>query len=157
MRLFESETYDFDWWTVIRGKRICPLIRCVNFLECPQIGDFTAFVSFPFFRAWPAIIVVILEWLLYLLLPFQKEFCLSDIADSEWSGTGEISHYFAYQRAKFFAGNKITYTNSLYLQNAWYVSPSPKPFGNEIMKISGTCYPISQQSSNFSPAIFKKF
>ena len=155
MRLFESETYDFDWWRVIRGKRIWPLIRCVNFLECPQIGDFTAFVSLV--SAWSAIIVVILEWLLYLLLPFQKQFCLSDIVDSEWSGTGEISHYFAYQRAKFFAGNKITYTNSLYLQNAWYVSPSPKPFGNEIMKISGTCYPISQQSSNFSPAIFKKF
>ena len=155
MRLSESETYDFDWWTVIRGKRICPLIRCVNFLECPQIGDFTAFVSLV--SAWSAIIVVILEWLLYLLLPFQKQFCLSDIVDSDWSGTGEISQYFAYQRAKFFAGNKITYTNSLYLQNAWYVSPSPKPFGNEIMKISGTCYPISQQSSNFSPAIFKKF
>ena len=41
---------------MIRGKRICPLTRCVHFLlECPQIRDFTAFVSFPFFRAWPAI------------------------------------------------------------------------------------------------------
>ena len=157
MRLFESETYDFDWWTVIRGKRICPLTRYVLFLECPQIRGFTAFVSFPFFRAWPAISVVFLEWLLYLHLLFGKQFVLSDMADSEWNGAGEISYYFAYQRAKFFAGNKITYTNSLYLQNAWYVSPSPKPFGNEIMKISGTCYPISQQSSNFSPAIFKKF
>ena len=48
VRLFESETYNFDWWTVIRGKRICPLTSCIHFLECPQIRDFVAFVSFSF-------------------------------------------------------------------------------------------------------------
>ena len=89
MRLFESETYDFDWWTVIRGKRICPLTRYVLFLECPQIRGFTAFVSFPFFRAWPAISLVFLEWLLYLPLSFRKQFCLFDMVDSEWNGAGE--------------------------------------------------------------------
>ena len=52
MRLFESQTYDFDWWIVIRGKRTCPLTRGVYFLECPFIRYFTAFVSFPFSGAW---------------------------------------------------------------------------------------------------------
>ena len=122
-------------------KRIYPLTRCVHFLECPQIRVFTAFVSFPFFRAWPAISAVCLEQLLYLPLLFQKQFCLSDMVDSEWNGAGEISYYFAYQRAKFFAGNKITCTISLYLQNTRYVSPSPNPLGNEITKILGNCYP----------------
>ena len=83
MPLFESETYDFDWLAVIQGKRICPLTRCVQFLECPQIRDFTAFVSFPFFRAWPEIRVVFLERLFYLSLSFPRQFCLSDMVDSE--------------------------------------------------------------------------
>ena len=48
---------------------------------------------------------------------------------------------FAYQRAKLFPGNQITYAISLYIQNAQYVSPSPKPFENEIPKILGTCHP----------------
>ena len=68
---------------MIRGKIICPLTRCVHFLECPQIRDFSALVSFPFFRAWPAISAVFLERLLYLHLLFGKQFVLSDMADSE--------------------------------------------------------------------------
>ena len=52
MRLFERQTYDFHWWTLIWGKRIYPLTRAVYFLECPLIRDFTAFVSFPFSHAW---------------------------------------------------------------------------------------------------------
>ena len=51
MRLFERQTYDFHWWTLIWGKRIYPLTRAVYFLECPLIRDFTAFVSFPFSHA----------------------------------------------------------------------------------------------------------
>ena len=54
-----------------------------HFLECPQIRDFTALASFPFFRAWPAISAVFLERLVYLSLSFRKQFCLSDMVDSE--------------------------------------------------------------------------
>ena len=102
---------------VIRGKRICPLNRCVYLLECRQIRDFTALASFLFFRAWPAISVAFLERLLYLPLSFRKQFCLTDMVNSEWNGAGEILYYFAYQRAKLFTGNQITYTISLYLQS----------------------------------------
>ena len=59
---------------VIRGKITCPLTRCVHFLECPLIRDFTAFVSFPFSRAWPAISAVLLERLLYMSLCSQNSF-----------------------------------------------------------------------------------
>ena len=59
---------------VIRGKRTYPLTRCVHFLECPLIRDFTAFISFPFSRAWLAISAVFLERLLYLSLSFPKQF-----------------------------------------------------------------------------------
>ena len=83
-----------------------------HFLEYLQIRDLTAFASFPFFRAWPAISAVFLERLLYFPLSFRKQFCLSDMVDIEWNGAGQMSYYFAYQRAKFFAGNKITYTIS---------------------------------------------
>ena len=79
---------------MIQGKRICPLTRCVYFLECPQIRDFTAFVSFPFFCAWPTISAAFLERLLYLPLSFRKQFSLSDMVDSEWNGAGDISYYF---------------------------------------------------------------
>ena len=126
---------------VIWGKRTCPITRCVHFLECPLIRGFTAFVRFPFSRAWAAISTVFLERLLYLSLSFPKKSGLFDMVDSEWNGTREISHYFVYQRAKLFTGKKITYTISIYLQNTWYMSPSPKPFGNEIKKIVRTCYP----------------
>ena len=68
---------------MIRGKIICPLTRCIHFLKCPLIKDFTAFVSFPFFRVWPAISAVFLERLFYLSLSFPKQFCLSDMVDSE--------------------------------------------------------------------------
>ena len=33
MRLFESQTYDFEWWIVIQWKRTCPLTSGVRFLE----------------------------------------------------------------------------------------------------------------------------
>ena len=115
VRLFESQTNDFDGWIVIRGKRTCPLTRCGHFLKCPLIRDFTTFVSFPLSRVWPAISAVFLERLLYLSFLLPKQFCLCDMVDSEWYGTGEISHYFAYQTAKLFTGNKITYTISFYL------------------------------------------
>ena len=108
MRLFEGETHDFNWWTVIGGKIICPLTRCVHFLECPQIRDFTAFVCFPFYCAWPAISAVFLERLFYLPLPFQKQFCLSDMVDSEWRNrAGEISYYFAYQRKSSLLATRL--------------------------------------------------
>ena len=63
VRLLESQTYDFDWWMVIQGKRTCPLTRDVNFLECPLISCFTAFVSFPFSRIGLAISAVFLTCL----------------------------------------------------------------------------------------------
>ena len=44
MRLFEIKAYNIDGWTVIPGKRICPLTRGVHFLECPLIRDFTSSV-----------------------------------------------------------------------------------------------------------------
>ena len=43
-----------------------------HFLEYLQIRDLTAFASFPFFRAWPAISAVFLERLLYFPLSFRK-------------------------------------------------------------------------------------
>ena len=74
MRLFESQTNDFDWWIVIRGKRTCPLTRCGHFLECPLIRDFTAFVSFPLSRVWPAISAVFLEDFFTCLFCYQNSF-----------------------------------------------------------------------------------
>ena len=59
---------------VIRGKRKCTLTICVHFLEGPLIRDFTAFVSFPFSRPWPAISAVFLERLLYLFNDFFNAF-----------------------------------------------------------------------------------
>ena len=79
------------------GKNTCPLTRYVHFLECPFIRDSTALVSFPFSRAWAGDQYCLLERLLYMPLSFPKRFCLSDMVDNEWNGTGEISHYFAYQ------------------------------------------------------------
>ena len=137
MCLFEIKAYNFDWWMGIRGKRVCPLTRGVRFLECPLIRDFTSFVCFPFSRAWAGNQCSFSD----LPLSFPKHFCLCDMMDSEWNGTGEISYYFAYQRAKLFTGNKITYTISLYLQNTQYMSSSPKQIGNEMAKILGTCHP----------------
>ena len=52
--------------------------------------------------------------LLVFVIP-KTVFCLSDTVDNEGNGTGGISNYFAYQREKLFAGNKIIYTVSLYL------------------------------------------
>ena len=117
MRLFESEIY--DWWTMIRGIRICPLTRCVHFFECRQIRDFTALASFLFFRAWPAISAVFLEGSLYLPLSFWKQFYLTYMVDSEWNGAGEVLYYFSYQRAKFFTDNKITYTITKILRTCY--------------------------------------
>ena len=70
---------------MIRAKITCPLTRCVHFLECPSITDFTAFFSFPFSRAWSAISAVFMERFLYLFLSFTKQFFLSDMVDSEWN------------------------------------------------------------------------
>ena len=89
----------------------------------------------------PVISAVFLERLLYLSLPFPKQFYLSDMTDTEWSGTWKTSHYFSYQKVKLVSGSKITCTMSLYLQDTQYVSISPKPFGNEITKILGSCRP----------------
>ena len=101
---------------VIWGKRTRPLIRGVYFLECSSIRDFTAFVSFSFSRAWAGYQCSFSRTTLLVFVVPKIVFCLSDMVDSEGNGTGEISNYFAYQRAKLFAGNKITYTISLYLQ-----------------------------------------
>ena len=75
VRLFESQTYDFDLRMVIRGKRTCPLTRGVCFLECPLIGNFTAFVSFPFSHAQAGNKCSFSN----LSLSFPKHFCLSGI------------------------------------------------------------------------------
>ena len=101
---------------VIWGKRTRPLTRGVHFLECPLIRDFTAFVSFPFSRAWAGYQCSFSRTTLLVFVVAKTVFCLSDMMDSEGNETGEISNYFIYQRAKLFSGNKITYTISLYLQ-----------------------------------------
>ena len=139
MRLFERQTYDFHWWTLILGKRIYPLTRAAYFLECPLIRDFTAFVSFPFSHAWAGHQCRISRTTSLPVFVVPKTVFPSDMVDSGWNRTWGILHYFAYQRAKLFAGNKITYTISLYLQNISYASPSHKPFGNELTKVLGTC------------------
>ena len=95
---------------VIWGKRTRPLTRGVHFLEYPLIRDFTAFVSFPFFRAWAGYQCSFSRTTLLIFVASKTVFCLSDMVDSEGNGAGEISNYFTYQRAKLFAGNKITYT-----------------------------------------------
>ena len=101
---------------VIWEERTCPLTRGVHFLECPLIRDFTAFVSFSFFRSWAAYQCSFFGPTLLVLVIPKIIFCLSDMIDNEGNGNGEILNYFAYQRAKLFAGNNITYTISLYLQ-----------------------------------------
>ena len=55
----------------------------------------------------PGISTVFLKRPLYLTFTFPKWFFLSDMVYSERNGNGEISHYFEYQRAKLFSGNKI--------------------------------------------------
>ena len=110
MHLFESQIYDFDWLMVIWGKRTRPLTRGVHFLECLLIKDFTAFVSFPFSRTWAGYQCSFSRTTLLIFVASKTVFCLSDMVDSEGNGAGEISNYFTYQRAKLFAGNKITYT-----------------------------------------------
>ena len=95
---------------MIRRKIACPLTKCVHILECPLIRDFTAFVNFPFSRAWAGVQCSFSRTTSLLVFFVLK--------------TGEISHYFPYQRAQLFAGNKITCTVSLYLENTKYVSPS---------------------------------
>ena len=101
---------------VIWGKRARPLTRGDHSLECPLIRDFTASVSFPFSRAWSGYQCSFSRTTLLFFDVPKTVFCLSDMVDSEGNGTGEITNYFAYQRAKLFTGNKITYTISLYLQ-----------------------------------------
>ena len=101
---------------VVWGKRTRPLTRGVHFLKCPLIIDITAFVSFPFFCTWAGYQCSFARMTLLVFVVSKAGFCLSNMVDSEGNETGEISNYFAYQRAKFFAGNKIAYTISLYLQ-----------------------------------------
>ena len=101
---------------VIWGERTHPLTRDVHFLECPLIRDFTRFVSFPFSLAWAVYQCSFSRTTLLVFVVPKIVFCLSNVVDSERNGTEEISNYFAYQRAKLFAYNKITYTISLYLQ-----------------------------------------
>ena len=140
-------------------KRICLVTRCVHFLECPQIRVFTAFVSFPFFRTWPAISAVFLERLLYLPLLFQKQFCLSDMVDGDWNGAGEISYYFAYQKTKFFPGNNITYTISLYLEitNTCLLLNHSGNLGNLLPPVLSNPPTLSQLSWRSSRGIRKNF
>ena len=126
---------------VIWEKRTRPLTRGVQFLESPLIRDFTAFVSFQFSRAWAGYQCSVSRTTLLVFGVPKIVFCLSDMVDSDGNRTGEISNYFAYQKAKLLAGNKITYTISKFLQTTKSVSPSPKPFGNEITKILGACHP----------------
>ena len=101
---------------VIWGKRIRPLARGGHVLECLLIRDLTAFVSFPFSSAWASYQSSFSRKTLLAFVVPKTVFCFSDMVDSEGNRTGEISNHFAYQRAKLFAGNKITYTISLYLQ-----------------------------------------
>ena len=107
MRLFERQTYDFHWWTLIWGKRIYPLTRAVYFLECPLIRDFTTFVSFPFSHAWAGHQCSFSRTTSLPVFVVPKTVFSSDMVDSDWNRTGGILHYFAYQRVKLFAGNKI--------------------------------------------------
>ena len=116
MSLFESQIYDFHWLMVIWRKRARPLTRVVHFLECPLIRDFTEFVSFPFSRVSAGYQCSFSRTTLLFFVVHKTVFCLSDMVDSEGNGTVEISNHFAYQRAKLFAGNKIIYSISLYLQ-----------------------------------------
>ena len=94
---------------VIRGKITCPLTRGVRFLEWPLIEILLHSSVFRSSVLGPAISAVFLEQLLYLSLLFAKQIYLSDMVDSECNGTGEISHYFAYQKSKLFAVDKIKY------------------------------------------------
>ena len=125
-----------EWWF---GEK--KYVRGVHFLKCPLIRDFTTFISFPFSRAWVGYQYSFSRTTLLVFVVPKTIFCLSDMVDSEGKRTGEIWNYFAYQRAKLLAGNKIMYTISLYLQITSYISPSPKPFGNETTKILGTYHP----------------
>ena len=93
---------------VIWGKRTRPLTRGVHFLECPLSRDFTAFVSFPFSCAWAGYKCSFSRTTLLDFVVSKIFFCLSDMIDSDGNEIGEISNYFAYQRTKLFAGNKIT-------------------------------------------------
>ena len=102
---------------VLWRKRTRPITRGVHSLEFPFIRDFTTFVSFPLSRALTGYQCSFSRSTLLVFVVPKIVFCLSDIVHSDGNGTGEISNYFAYQRAKLFAGDKITYTNSLYLQN----------------------------------------
>ena len=72
------------------GKITCPLTRGVHFLECPLIRDFTAFVSFPFFRAWAGYQCSFSRTTLLILVVPKTVFCLSNMVDSVGNGTGEI-------------------------------------------------------------------
>ena len=81
---------------VIREKRTCLLTRGARVLESPLIGDFTAFISFPFSRAWAGNQRSFSK----LFLLFSKQICHSDMVDCEPNGARKISHYFGFQRAR---------------------------------------------------------
>ena len=72
-----------------------------------QVCDFTALVGIPFSCAWAGDQHSFSKKTSLFDFKFPKWFFLSDMVYSERNGNGAISHYFTYQTAKLFAGNKI--------------------------------------------------
>ena len=108
----------------------------------------------------PAISAVFLEQLLYLSLLFAKQIYLSDMVDSECNGTGEISHYFAYQKSKLFAVDKIKYIISTkYIIRVSFFHTirkwDPKNLGNLSLPVPSNPPTLPQLSSWTSRGIRK--
>ena len=138
MHLFESPTYDFDWWMMIRRKRACSLTRGVHFLECPLIRDFTASAILTCLSCSQNSILFLIWWI---------------VSETELQRSHTILHI----RGQNYSLAKRSHIQFYYIYripNTCLVSQTIRKWGHENL---GNLSSQFWQSSNVVPAIFKNF